>query len=447
MSVTDPLTKAMPTFTERREAGKARRAVLRRVDQGLWEPSPRRPEPVAALLAANRNRQKDLLPIKWARMMASPFAFFRGAAPLMAADLAPYPTTGLRVHICGDAHVVNLGAYAGPDGRLVFDLNDFDEATPGPWEWDVKRLAASIVLAGQEAEQGKGDCAAAVRAFVESYRNSMDQFSKMKVVELAKWQVRKHTKDGPIGSVLSQAERATPDVTLKKLTVARGRGTRHFHDKPPLLRHLPRSTAETVVRSLMSYREALSVERQQVLDAYRVVDVAFKVVGTGSVGTRDYIVLLLGSRADDSLFLQIKEELPSCYVPYLRQAPPFPHQGRRVAEGQRRLQTATDPFVGWTSIGSGDYLVRQLADHKARIEPAELKGTNLADYALVCGEVLAKAHARTGDAAAIAGYCGNSRKLDGAIAKFAQVYAEQARHDHEALCKAIKAGLLKTARL
>ena len=432
---------------ERRAFGQSLRDVVQRTDQSKWKPSARRPDPVAALVAANKERQPDLLPIKWARMNASPFRFFRGAAALMAGDLATMPTTGLVVQLCGDAHIQNLGAYAAPDGHLVFDLNDFDETIPGPWEWDVKRLATSLVLVGSQAGYRKSDCVAAVRGFVESYRESMDRFSRMKVLDLAKWEVRRHCESGPVRAVLQTAERATPDVTLKKLTVASGKNTRRFRDHPPLLRHVSKAMKEAVVSALVPYRQTLGAERRQVLGAYRPVDVVFKVVGTGSVGTRDYVVLLFGNGPDDPLFLQVKEELPSCYARYLHRAPVFPHQGRRVAEGQRRLQTVSDPFVGWTTLRGSDYLVRQLADHKAVIDPAELKGAALIEYGLVCGEVLAKAHARSGDAAAIAGYCGSSAKLDKAIAQFALAYAEQTELDHTAFAGAIKSGKLIAAVL
>jgi uncharacterized protein (DUF2252 family) len=432
---------------ERRAFGQSRRDVVQRTDQSKWKSSARRVDPVAALVAANKGRQPDLLPIKWARMNASPFSFFRGVAALMAADLATMPTTGLVVQLCGDAHVQNLGAYAAPDGHLVFDLNDFDETIPGPWEWDVKRLATSLVLAGRQAGGGKRDCAAAVRAFVESYRESMDRFSRMKVLDLAKWEVQRHCQSGPVRAVLQTAERATPDATLKKLTVPSGKNTRRFRDRPPLLCHAAKRMREAVVSALVPYRQTLGADRRQVLDAYRPVDVVFKVVGTGSVGTRDYVVLLFGNGADDPLFLQVKEELPSCYARYLGGAPVFPHQGRRVAEGQRRLQTVSDPFVGWTTLRGSDYLVRQLADHKAVIDPAELKGAALMEYGLVCGEVLAKAHARSGDAAAISGYCGGSTKLDKAIAQFALAYAEQTESDQAVFAEAIKSGKLKAAAL
>jgi uncharacterized protein (DUF2252 family) len=376
-------------------------------------------------------------------MLASPFTFFRGAAPLMASDLAGWPTTGLLVQLCGDAHVVNLGAYAAPDGHLVFDLNDFDETIPGPWEWDLKRLATSIILAGIDAGESRANGALAVRVLVKSYREALARFSEMKVMDLVKWEVRRHTKKGPVRAVLQKAERATPDATLEKLTVlAPGKG-RRFHDRPPVLFHVPARTASDVLAALAPYRETLGTDHQQVLDSYRPVDVAFKVVGTGSVGLRDYVVLCEGNIADDPLFLQVKEEQASCYVPYLPGAPIFPHQGRRVADGQHRMQTVTDPFLGWTSIGDAHYLVRQLSDHKAAVDPAELRGDALTEYGLVCGEILAKAHARTGDPAALYGYCGDSTKLDKGIMQFALTYAGQTEMDHAALCQAAKSGKVR----
>jgi uncharacterized protein (DUF2252 family) len=439
--------KRFAPLKDRRALGHQRRNLVGRSDQSVWRPPSDRRDPVAALIAINkRGRQQDLLPIKWGRMDESPFCFLRGSAPLMAADLAAMPRTGLRVQLCGDAHIMNLGAYAAPDGHLVFDLNDFDETIPGPWEWDVKRLATSLILAGRDAGDRQSDCLAAVRTFVASYRNALDRFSKMKVMELAAWEVRRQTQSGPVRAILQKAERATPAATLQKLTIPSSQHVPRFHDKWPLLRHVERKTAAAVLSSLTSYRATLGADHQQVLDAYRPVDVAFKIVGTGSIGTRNYLVVLVGHRPDDVLFLQVKEELSSCYAQYLQDVPPFPHQGRRVAEGQHRLQTYTDPFVGWTTIAGSDYLVRQLADHKAAVNLKELKQAALSEYALVCGEVLAKAHARTGDSAAIAGYCGSSIRLDKAIARFSLAYADQTEADHAALHKAIKQGTLKAAK-
>ncbi len=430
---------------ERRDLGKSRRKLIRRAGHGIWRAPSTRPDPVATLLTANHGRQRNLLPIKWARMAASPFGFFRGAAHLMAADLAAIPTSGLQVQLCGDAHVLNLGAFAAPDGHLVFDINDFDETIPGPWEWDIKRMATSLVLAGEEAGASKADCTTAVQAFGKSYRDSLKAFTTMKVLDLVKLEVRRHTRKGPVRAVLQKAERATPDYNLERYTVVNGKNLRQFHDRPPILTHVRQPTALTVIAALASYRQTLGPDHQLCLDSYRPIDVAFKVVGTGSVGTLDYVILLLGNTPNDPLFLQVKEELPSCYSPYLPGIPTFPHQGRRVAEGQHRMQTVTDPFVGWTQFNGTDFLVRQLADHKAGVNIKDLRGEALTEYGLVCGEVLAKAHARTGDPATISGYCGNSAALDKALAQFGFAYAEQTHKDYEAFQQAIKSGRIKVA--
>jgi uncharacterized protein (DUF2252 family) len=431
------------THEERQAYGKSRREVVHRIDQRAWVLPSNRPDPVESLLAATKDRLPDLIPIKMGRMAASPFGFFRGAAPVMAADLATLPTTGLHVQICGDAHVRNLGAFAAPDGHLVFDLNDFDETVPGPWEWDLKRLATSLVLAGSEAGGNHGDCSDAVLALVSSYREAINNFSGMTMIDLARYEVRRRSKVACVRDVLAKAERATPKHNLEKLTVAVKGGLCRLADRPPLLHHVPDNLAKSVVSALGPYRETLPTDRQQVLDAYHPVDVAFKLVGTGSVGTRDYVVLCFGNGPEDPLFIQIKEEPPSCYTRHLPGTLPLPHQGRRVVEGQHRMQTVCDPFLGWTSIDARDFLVRQLADHKASVEPTDLKGDALKEYSLVCGEILAKGHARTGDAAEMSGYCGTSDKLDKAIDQFAFAYTEQTARDHEALVKAIKAGKVK----
>ena len=432
------------TYDERRASGVSLRKVLGRIDQGIWSPAADRPDPVQALIDANVGRLPDLLPIKWGRMAASPFGFFRGAAHLMAADLACQPTTGLTVQLCGDAHVRNLGAYAAPDGHLVFDLNDFDETIAGgPWEWDVKRLVTSLILANREAGGRDNEGVAAVRTFVGSYRESLGRFAAMRALELVCYEVRRHSRNASIRAVLQKAERATPAKTLAKLTSMTGPGGGPvFTDRPPILRHVPDTEAAQVIAALGPYRDTLGVDCRHALDAYRPADVTFKVVGTGSIGTRDYVILLLGRGPDDPLFLQVKEELPSACAQFLPAATDCTHQGRRVAEGQHRCQTATDPFVGWTTIEGRDYLVRQLADHKAGVDPLELKDDALVEYALVCGETLAKAHARTGDAAALAGYCGTADRLDRALGDFALAYAEQTVHDHAALVAAIRAGRL-----
>ncbi|MDP9100383.1 MAG: DUF2252 domain-containing protein, partial [Verrucomicrobiota bacterium] len=374
---------------------------MRRDAHANWTSKKGRNDPVATILAANSDRLRFLLPIKMGRMAASPFAFFRGAAPLMAADLAKLPMTGLHVQICGDAHVRNLGAYAAPEGHLVFDINDFDETIPGPWEWDLKRLATSLVLAGREAGENKNGCRDSVEEMVLHYRTSMNRFASMSVCELARVEIRRGAKGTPVHAVLQKARRVTPVDTLSKLATLGERTGHRFHDRPPVLRHVDTRTRGEILKSLAAYHKTIPISHQWVVQAYQPVDVAFKIVGTGSVGTRDYVVLLFGNGVEDPLILQVKEEVPSCYAAHLSRRAPVKHEGKRVAEAQRRIQTVTDPLLGYTTIGGRHFLVRQLADHKASINPPDLKGTALLEYAAVCGELLAKGHARTGDAGAI----------------------------------------------
>ena len=430
------------SIAKRRANGQSLRKKLARTEQARWKPGHGR-DPVQTILAANSGRLPSLVPLKMARMSASPFAFFRGSAPLMAADLASGPVTGLLTQICGDAHVRNLGAYAAPDGHLVFDINDFDETTRGPWEWDLKRLATSVVLCGREAGDSDKTCALAASALVECYRETMDVLSEMKAINLVKYEIRRFAGQGIIHEVLDKARRVTPLKTLQKLTQPVEKGVLQFQHQPPLLHHVDEATRAKVLHSLKSYRDTVNAAHQIVLDAYRAADVAFKVVGTGSVGTRDYVVLLFGNGPDDPMFLQVKEALPSCYSPYLKNVAIPKHSGMRVAQGQQRMQTATDPFLGWTTIDGRDFLVRQLADRKAAIDPMDLKGKKMLEYVTVCGETLAKAHARTGDPLAIAGYCGDTSKLDEAIAKFASLYADQMAKDYTTFVKAIKSGKVK----
>jgi uncharacterized protein (DUF2252 family) len=433
----------MLALNERRAIGRRLRNKVGRAAHSKWSPEKIRRDPVATILAANSDRVPELVPIKMGRMAVSPFAFFRGAAPLMAADLATLPKTGLHVQICGDAHVRNLGAYAAPEGYLVFDINDFDETIHGPWEWDLKRLATSLVLAGREAGAGKSTCRNAVEEMTRSYRTSMARFATLGLRDLAKVEIRRGWQGTPVHAVLHKARRVTPKATLKKLTAPAGRDSHRFHDRPPVLRHVNQKTFDRVVKSLRSYRQTLLVRYQSIFQGYEPVDVAFKIVGTGSVGTRDYVLLLFGNGVDDPLFLQIKEELPSCYAPYVTGVPPIVHQGKRVAQGQKKMQTVSDPFLGYTTIDNRHFLVRQLADHKAAIDPLQLKGTALLEYGRVCGEVLAKAHARTGDAGLVAGYCGKSAALDNALVKFAKLYADQTESDYQQFKKAIAKGTVR----
>lgn len=424
---------------ERVAYGKAQRERATRVSQARWRAPRSRADVAETLRRSSAGRLPELLPIKEARMCASPFGFFRGAVPVMAADLATLPRTGVTVQLCGDAHVRNLGAYAAPDGHLLFDINDFDETVPGPFEWDLKRLAASIVLAGREAGDGDAACSRAVEEMVASYRSWIEVFQGMSPLALFRYQVRRLRGMAAVKRVLWKAERETPERTLAKLTVAAGRGLRRFPQRPPLLTRLAPALARRVTASLVGYRATLSDDRQLLLDAYRPVDAAFKVVGTGSVGARDYVVLLVCAGAASPLFLQVKEEFPSAYAPVLRRAARAVHEGRRVAQAQHRMQTLSDPFLGWTRIDGRDFLVRQLSDHKAAIEPGDLRGSALAEYARLAGELFAKAHSRTGDPAVIHGYCGDSEKLDRAIAAFAILYADQTARDHASYRAALRA--------
>ena len=434
----------IPTVRERKEHGRSLRKVLARTAQSEWQPDPDRPNPLDSLARINQRRLKPLVPIKMGRMAASPFGFLRGAAPLMAADLSQWPITGLIVQMCGDAHVCNLGAFAAPNGHLVFDLNDFDESMPGPWEWDVKRMATSLVLAGRVAKEGEAGCRDAVATFVAEYREAMAQFSKMSVFDLAKYEIRRRSELPLVRKVLMKAERVTPQHLLEKYTERNGRGGRiRFCPQPPVLKRVSSAVARDVVGSLAEYRETLGPDRQLVFDAYHPVDVAFKVAGTGSVALRNYVVLCMGKKTSDAVFLQVKEAQDACAAPYLATVQVPAHQGRRVAEGQHRLQTESDPLLGWTTIGDRHFLVRQLADHKARIDTADLHGPTLAEYALLCGRILAKGHARTGDPVALAAYCGTSDRLDRAMTKFAFAYADQTARDHALLAAAVRKRRIK----
>ena len=421
---------ALASPRERYAAGQTLREQLPRKAHGTWTlVAPDTPERLRPLDRGNRQRLPHLLPEKHKRMRASPFAFFRGAAPLMAADLAGTPRTGATVQICGDAHVRNLGAYAAPDGRLVFDLNDFDETIRGPWEWDVKRLATSLMLAGREAELSQTRCEDSIRLFVRSYREHLTMFAAMGFAALARYLITRRQRDPLLEQIFREAGRVTPARNLKKLTVWR-RGRAQFHDRPPLLERVSAQLAARVGSALRTYAASLTSSRRRTFERYVSVDVAFKLVGTGSVGTRNYVVLLFGNGPDDPLFLQVKQQLPSCYAPYVQRSPADRDQGRRVVQGQQMMQTLSDPFLGYARFGGHDYLVRQLADHKAALDPSKLDRRTLPLYALLSGEVLAKGHARTGDAALLAGYSGGSAKLDRAIAEFAVTYAEQVRTDY-----------------
>jgi uncharacterized protein (DUF2252 family) len=427
------------TPEERREFGRTRRKLAHRTDLADWSAKRRAHDPLTLIRESMRGRLPQLVKLKYERMMASPLGFFRGAVPVMAADLAQLPHTGIICQICGDAHVQNLGAYASPDGRMLFDIDDFDETTRAPFEWDGRRMAASLVLAGREAGAKGAEYKDAVRVFMAQYRKSIRMFSEMAVIDVARYQVHRLQRIEPVSKALLKAERSTPQKSMEDLTVeSKAHGHRVFREEKPVLVRVQGVKAREIAASLLRYRESLQPEVQHFLDQYRVLDVAFKVVGNGSVGLRCYAIYLEGNGERDPLFLQMKEERPSAYAPYLpaTSGRRTTHEGQRVAEGQEAMQMDSDPMLGWTTMAGRDYLVRQLNDHKGPIELKDMAGSALEEYAKVCGELLARGHCRSGDACVLAGYMGTSAKVDEALVKFADAYADQTEKDWKELCKA-----------
>ena len=399
-----------------------------------WKPAYRELDPLQLLRNAQSGRLVPLIRLKYERMSASPFGFFRGAAPVMAYDLSLSRHSGIHTQLCGDAHVQNLGAFCGPDGKLLFDINDFDETIPGPFEWDIKRLATSILLAGRDAKIKPADCESAASSFLQAYCTLIRHLATLPVLEVARYQVHRIGAIAPISEILQNAERSTPQHSLEHLTENSAHG-RRFKSQPPLLRRIVGDEAQAVIASLQPFQHSILPERRHFLAQFRPIDVAFKVVGTGSVGLRDYCVYMEGNGPADPLFLQIKQEAPSAYAPYLPASAAHSriNQGQRVAEGQRAMQLQSDPLLGWTSLDGRDYLVRQLNDHKASVDITTLKAPDLIQYAEVCGELLARGHARAGDVHAIAAYIGKARRFTHSILDFADAYAVQTVADWKQL--------------
>jgi uncharacterized protein (DUF2252 family) len=413
-------------------------------------------DPVALIRASEKDRIQSLVKIKHERMAASCFAFYRGAVPVMAADLAAQPNTGLITQLCGDAHINNLGAYCAPDGKIVFDINDFDESLRGPFEFDVKRLATSIILGGREAGIKLPARHKAVSHFLARYRELMHEFAGLPILELARYQIHRLAHIDPMPAILAQAERSTVDKTLKSLTqpakvskkdASTGAKVRHFKSEPPLLHRITGKEADLILASLGPYSRTLQPERRHFLDQYRPMDVGFKVVGTGSVGWRDYVIYFEGTHAckSDPLFLQIKEEPASAYSPYFPEGSLYTHNGHRVMDGQRAMQLTSDPFLGYTTIEGRDFLVRQLNDHKASLDLTTLTADSLLGYADLCGELFARGHARAGDPVAIAAYLGNNARFDDAILSFAHNYADQTERYWALFKKSLKPSKSKTS--
>jgi len=426
------------TPKERQALGQARRKQVKRSDHSLFHAKSRLTPALTLLDRSMKGRIPALVKVKYERMILSPFGYFRGAVPVMAADLATAPNTGLTAQLCGDAHVRNLGAYAAEDGRLIFDLNDFDETIHGPFEWDLKRMAASLVLAGREAGDKESACLAAAVACVESYAEQMRAFAPVAVLDLTRAEVIRVGHVQPVHLALHKAVRATPLHTMQQFTEPAADLRRQFKENKPILTRVTGVKARSVLASLGEYLSSLESQRAHFIRQYRPMDVAFKVVGTGSVGLRDYVVYLEGNGDQDPLFLQIKEAVASAYAPYLTDPGAARHQGQRVVEGQRMMQRGSDVFLGWTTIAGHEYLVRQLCDHKASIEIPDLAGDGLVEYARLAGELLARGHARSGDAWQISGYIGSGEGFADSIATWGQAYANQTVKDWNELKKSRK---------
>src|SRR5215217_74242 len=441
-------------YQQRHERGRAARRVAPRGSHAEWAPVPDRPDPIDLLEAQDRDRIPDLVPIRYSRMMASPFTFLRGSAIVMANDLASTPKSGIQAQLCGDAHLLNFGAYASPERTLLFDLNDFDQTLPGPWEWDIKRLAASFVVAGRDNGFDAADCHAAAQAVTASYRQRMGELSEMGELEV--WYSR--IGEAEIQGLLSSARagKKTTKKLSKNVQKARGRdslqalsklttvvaGRRRIIDDPPLLVRIPEGDEirAQVYAILESYKRTLQEDRRHLLDRYRFVDAARKVVGVGSVGTRAYVVLLEGRDQDDPLFLQVKEAGASVLERYV-ESNAYEHHGHRVVAGQRLMQAASDIFLGWFRGTEGrDFYWRQLKDMKGSAKVETMSPDELIIYAGLCGWALARAHARSGDRVQIAAYLGKSERFDEAIADFAEAYADQTERDHASLCAAVESG-------
>ncbi|WP_405479766.1 DUF2252 domain-containing protein [Streptomyces sp. NBC_00009] len=440
-----------PSSGSPKQEGKALRDRVPRSAHQALTLHPARPDAVAAVEESNLGRIEELTPIRVGRMAATPFAFLRGSAGLMAHDLAQTPVTGIGAQICGDAHAANFGLYADARGGLVIDLNDFDETVHGPWEWDVKRLATSLVLAGREAGADEDTCREAAHYAVGAYRRTMRLLARLPALDawnaIADEELVSHTDAhdlvGTLERVSEKARNNTSGRFAARSTELAEDGTRRFVDAPPVLRRVPDGEASEVAASLGDYLQTLSEDRLPLLGRYAIQDVAFRVVGTGSVGTRSYVVLLLDHRGE-ALVLQVKEARPSALLPHLPavgfETPAAVHEGRRVVLGQKRMQVVSDILLGWTTVAGRPFQVRQFRNRKGSVDPAALAADQMDDYGRMTGALLARAHAHSADPRLIAGYCGKNEELDEAIAQFAVTYADRTEQDHASLVRAVREG-------
>ena len=456
---------AQPTKTpylsagERRAQGKALRDAVPRQSQAGWKPKKGRRDSVELLIESNAGRVENLIPIRHGRMAESPFAFYRGSAALMAADLATTPTSGLRVQACGDAHLMNFGAFATPERNVIFDINDLDETLPAPWEWDLKRLAASVVIAAQHLRLADSDASRVVLDCAREYRERIADYASMRALDV--WYDRidlqrytdRSTDPATVQAVrerlkerIEDAKRkATPEFLFPKLVAMQG-ATPRIKDEPPLIFHPTEEMAPGLQSSygeaIHGYRETLAEHTRVLFDRFHFCDLAMKVVGVGSVGTACSVGLFLAAE-DDPLFLQVKEARASVLEPYAGKSLHANH-GQRIIAGQRLMQSASDVFLGWTRGKDGrDYYLRQLRDMKMSAVMEDWDAAVLRHYVRMCAHALARAHARSGDAAVISGYLGNSETFDDAIGEFAVDYSDQNRSDYRALVRAIREGRIQ----
>jgi uncharacterized protein (DUF2252 family) len=442
------------TPAERRAHGKRRRDAVPRDAHTGWRAPADRADPIAILRTADVGRQPDLVPLRYGRMLQSPFTFYRGSAGVMAADLARTPVSGIHVQVCGDCHLLNFGGFATPERRLIFDINDLDETLPAPWEWDLKRLAASFVLAARANGLSDAQGRDAATACARSYRRKMRDFAAMDVLDV--WYAR--LDDSAFLALLPEDRKAVVRKRIAKATAAssseltypklvEGAGSQvRIHDTPPTIFHAEASRAagdlEMIRESFAKYRETLDEDRRVLLDRYQLIDAAVKVVGIGSVGTLCMVALMM-SVADHPLFLQFKQANASVLEAFAGKSA-YPHHGQRVVIGQRLMQPASDLFLGWVTGPEGrHFYVRQLRDVKLSPLVETYDAQMLAIYGEACGWVLARAHAKAGDPWAISGYLGKSPQFDEAMGQFALAYSDQAERDHAALRAAVRAGIVE----
>ena len=444
---------------QRRAKGRALRDAVPRTSHAEWRPGTERRDPIELLQASNEGRIPALIPVRFGRMSTSPFAFYRGAAALMAADLATTLSTGVRVQACGDAHLMNFGGYATPERNVVFDINDLDETLPAPWEWDLKRLAASVVIAAQHLRLAESEAARTARDLAREYRERMTNYASMRALDV--WydriDLQRYEDRSADPAVMAEARRrialsiedaqrkSVPDHLFPKLVELHGDAHR-IKDEPPLIMHPDENLAPGMkhgyAEALARYRESLPEHVRTLFDRYRFCDMAVKVVGVGSVGTHCTVALFMAEE-HDPLFLQVKEARTSVLEPYAGQSL-HPNHGQRVIVGQRLMQSASDVFLGWTEGASGrHFYVRQLRDLKMSAVIEDWGFGLLRQYARMCAHALARAHARSGDAALISGYAGSGATLDDAIADFAMAYSDQNRADYRAFVRAVRLGRIE----